>query len=116
MKKASYPILPLLTLSNAVFLSMGTSALLHLLSLSLAIALDGRPVVEQYPRFIPFCIALGIVALLGLAVLLVLNVLVSPRLGFTNAAWIIQYAAAVALSVPLLKLWELLLDFLRATF
>ena len=108
MKKAMYMII--FILANATFLSLGAECLLNLLGLAMAISLDSSP---SYPRFIPFCIVLGIVALLGLVAMLILNVKVSEKLGFTKTIWIFEYVFALVLSLPMIKLWEMLFDFLQ---
>ena len=108
MKKAAYIILSIFT--NAMFLSLGTECLLNLLSLSMAISLDSA---VKYPRFVPFCAILGIVALLGLIAMLILNIKFSEKLGFTKTIWFIQYIVAFVLSIPMIKLWEVLFDFLQ---
>ena len=116
MKKSIFIILPTFTLGNAIFLSFGLTCLLNLLSLAMAISLDGKSVVEQYPRFIPFCIILGIVALIGVIFLLFGNIKISERLNFTKWLWCFQYIFALVLSIPMIKLWEMLFDFLQKTF
>ena len=67
MKKSIFIIHPVFASGNAVFLSLGLTCLLNLLSISVGISLDSE---IEYPRFIPFCIILGIVALLGVIFLL----------------------------------------------
>ena len=106
MKKVTYIILSIL--ANAALFSLGIECLLNLLSLSMAISLDS---VVKYPRFIPFCIVLGIVALLGLIAMLILNIKASEKLGFTKTIWIFEYVFALVLSLPLMNLWEMLFDF-----
>ena len=108
MKKSICVILS--TLANAALFSLGIECLLNLLSLSMAISLDS---VVKYPRFIPFCIVLGIVALLGLIAMLILNIKVSEKLGFTKTVWICEYVFALVLSLPMMNLWEMLFDFLQ---
>ena len=108
MKKVTYIILSIL--ANAALFSLGIECLLNLLSLSMAILLDS---VVKYPKFIPFRIVLGIVALLGLIAMLILNVKVSEKLGFTKTIWIFEYVFALVLSLPMIKLWEMLFDFLQ---
>ena len=108
MKKTIF--LSFFTLANATFLSLGMECLLNLLSLSVAVSLESTP---QYPRFIPFCLVLGIVAMLGLISMLLINSKVSEKLGFTKASWILEYIFAIVLSVPMIKLWEMLFDFLQ---
>ena len=110
MKKSICVIL--FVLVTAASLSLGIECLLNLLSLSMAISLDS---VVKYPRFIPFCIVLGIVALLGLIAMLILNIKVSEKLGFTKPIWIFEYVFALVLSIPMIKLWEVLFDFLHKT-
>lgn len=108
MKKTAYMIISIL--ANATFLSLGIESLLNLLSLSVAISLDSA---ERYPRFIPFCIVIGIVALLGLVAILVLNIKVSEKLGFTSSVWLFEYVVSFALSIPMIKIWEILFEFLQ---
>jgi len=115
MKKSIFIILPTFTLGNAIFLSLGLTCLLNLLSLAMAISLDGKSVVEQYPRFIPFCIILGIVALIGVIFLLFGNIKISERHNFTKWLWCFQYIFALVLSIPMIKLWQMLFDFLQKT-
>ena len=111
MKKVTYIILSIW--ATAALFSLGIECLLNLLSLSLAISLDS---VVKYPRFIPFCIVLGIVALLGLIAMLILNIKVSEKLGFTKTIWIFECILVFVLSLPVMKLWETLLDFLQKIF
>ena len=113
MKKISFIILPTFTLGNTVFLSLGMTCLLDLLSISVGISLDTE---IEYPRFIPFCIILGIVALLGVGFLLLGNIKISEKLKFTKRAWYFQYIFALVLSIPMIKPWEMLFDFLQKTF
>ena len=108
MKKSICIICSILT--NAAFLSLGIECLLNLLSLSMAISVDSSP---PYPSFIPCCIVVGIVSLLGLVAMLVLNIKISEKLNFTKTIWILEYAFALILSIPMIKLWEILFEFLQ---
>ena len=72
MKKSIFIVLPAFTSGNAVFLSLGMTCLLNLLSISVGISLDSK---VQYPRLIPFCMILGIVALV-LVVLVVIIIMI----------------------------------------
>ena len=108
MKKSICVILSIL--ANAALFSLGIECLLNLLSLSMAISLDS---VVKYPKFIPFCIVLGIVALLGLVAMLVLNIKISEKLNFTKTIWIFEYTLALVLSIPMIKNWETLFEFLQ---
>ena len=111
MKKSICVILSIL--ANAALFSLGIECLLNLLSLSMAISLDSTP---SYPRFIPFCLTLGIVALLGLVAMLILNIKISEKLNFTKTIWIFEYSLALVLSIPMIKMWETLFEFLQTTF
>ncbi|MBE6535508.1 MAG: hypothetical protein E7677_02670 [Ruminococcaceae bacterium] len=110
MKKTTFIYLPITILANAAFLSLGLECLLNLLGLAMAISLDSS---MQYPRFIPFCILCGIVALLGLIAMLILNIKLSEKLRFTKSIWLSEYLFAVVLSIPMIKLWEMLFEFLQ---
>jgi hypothetical protein len=112
MKKSIFIILPAFTLGNATFLSLGMTCLLDLLSISVGISLDSE---IEYPRFIPFCIILGIVALLGVGFLLFGNIKISEKIIFTKWIWYFQYIFAFVLSIPMIKLWQMLFDFLQKT-
>ena len=94
-------------------MSLGIECLLNLLGFSMAISLDSTP---SYPRFIPFCLTLGIVALLGLVAMLILNIKISEKLNFTKTIWIFEYSLALVLSIPMIKIWETLFEFLQTTF
>ena len=102
-------------IAYAAFLSLGMECLLNLLSVFMAISLDGGAVTKQYPRFIPFCIIVGILALVALVAIFVINIKASDRFGFTKKLWWTQMIIAVVVSVPMIKLWETLFDFLQKT-
>ena len=108
MKKSIWILLPTFTLGNTAFLSLGLTCLLDLLSLSMRIFLDGSPVRE-----VLFYIVLGIISLLGLVAMVALNIKVSEKLTFTKFIWCFQYISAFVLSIPMIKLWQMLFDFLQ---
>ena len=108
MKKSICVILSIL--ANAALFSLGMECLLSLLGYTMAISLDSS---VQFSRFIPFCIVLGIVALLGLIAILILNIKDSEKIGFTKTIWIFEYAFALVLSIPMIKIWETLFEFLQ---
>ena len=100
----------------AIFLSIGLECLLNLLGLSMAISLDGAAVTKQYPRFIPFCMVVGLGALILLIATFILNLKISEKNGSTKKIWRMQAIIALVISFPMLKLWELLFEFLQKTF
>lgn len=104
------------TVLSSCFFSLIIACLLELAGICFAVSLDGRGVMERYPRFIPFCAVVGVLALGALAVVTAFNVKKAKSLGYTKSIWLIQYAFAFLGSVPLVFLWELLFDFLQKTF
>jgi hypothetical protein len=114
--KVKIAIYSLLTIGHACFFSMGMVCLLNLLGLLLSISLDGPPAIEQFPRFIPFCFIVGLIALISLIGLVILNVRFSINQQDHRRVPMIQSICALALAVPMMKLWELLFDFLQNTF
>jgi hypothetical protein len=99
----------------AIFLGLGLECLLNLFGISMGIALDGSSVAEQYPRFIPFCLTVGFFALAALIGIFILNFKSSEKYEFTKKIWYVQMLIAVAVSVPMIKPWEMLFDFLQKT-
>ena len=114
MKK--YFLAIIFAIAYATFLSIGLECLLNLLGLSMAISLDGPPVTKQYPRFIPFCFIVGIFALASIIGTFILNLIASEKLGFTKKIWWIQSIFSLVISFPMVKVWELLFEFLQRTF
>ncbi len=106
----------LFVVAYAAILGLGMASLLHIFGMMLGASLDHRNVTNLCPYFMPFCLIAGFLALIALIGLLVLNVHVSGKYGYTKVKWVLQSLAVLPLSVPMMKLWELLFDFLRATF
>ena len=99
----------------AIVLSLGLECLLNLLGISMAITLDGSSVTKQYPRFIPFCLIVGFFALAALIGLFILNLKASEKSEFTKKILWGQTIISVVLSIPMIKPWEMLFDFLHKT-
>ena len=112
MKKATAAICSLFTVANALFLSLGTECLLYLLSATMISAIGS---LSEFSNIISLSVVLGIVALSGLIGVLILSVKLSQKYHFSKAVWYIQYLGAAVLSIPMLKLWELLFDHLTKT-
>ena len=100
-------------ITYATFLSVGLECLLNLLGLSMAISLDGAAVTKQYPRFIPFCMVVGLGALILLIATLILNLKMSEKYGLTKKIWWMQAIIVLVISFPMLEIWELLFEFLQ---
>lgn len=103
-------------ITYAIFLSLGLECTLRLLGAAMGISLDGPSVIEQYPRFIPFCIVVGIIALAAIVGTFILNLIVSEKFEFTKNLWTAELILAFVISLPLIKPWEMLFEFLQKTF
>ena len=103
-------------IAYATLLSIGLECLLILLETSMSISLDGPAVTEQYPRFIPFCSIVGIFALTSIIVTFILNLKASEKLGFTKKIWWMEMVISFVVSIPMIKPWEMLFEFLQKTF
>ena len=114
MKK--YFLVFVFVIAYATFLSIGFECLLRLLGLSMAIALDGAAVTKQYPRFIPFCMVVGLVACILLIATFILNLKMSEKYGLTKKICWMQAIIALVVSFPMVKIWEILFEFLQRTF
>jgi len=102
-------------IAYAAFLSLGFECSLNLFGISMAISLDGSLVTKQYPRFIAFCIIVALLALVSIIAIFVLNLKVSDKFDHTKKIWWIQMIIAAVISIPMIKPWELLFEFLQKT-
>ena len=103
-------VVPVLIGLNAVLLGLGMACLLNLFGFVMALSLDSTP---RYPRFGPFCLLVGVAALLGLVLVFLWNVKNAERLELTKRIWFVQYFGAFVLSVPMLGVWERVFDLLQ---
>ena len=103
-------------MAYAISLSLALECLLNLLATALAISLDGSAVTKQYPRFIPFCLIVGIIALAVIIVTFILNLKVSKKFAFTKRLWVSEIIIAFVISIPMIKPWHMLFEFLQRTF
>lgn len=103
-------------ISYAIFLSVGLECLLHLSAMAMAISLDGPPVTKQYPRFIPFCLVVGILVVAALVGIFILNFKASEKYDFTKKIWWTQMIIATLISISMIKPWEMLFEFLQKVF
>jgi len=100
----------------ACFFSLGLACALQLLGIFLGAAIDGRRVLAQYPRLLPFCLGMGLLAAIALAVLLFLQKKAFAGQGLAKRALCLQLILAALLSVPALWLWEVLFELLQKSF
>lgn len=101
------------TLSYALLLSLGSECLLNLMGAVMSFSLDGKAITELYPRFIPFCICTGVICAAGLIGLAILNFAQYDKIGYTKQIILTQTVCSIALSIPMVKIWEWLFDLLH---
>ena len=99
-------------ISFGILLGLGFECLLILLGEVMAISLDSGA-LGQYPRFIPFCIIAGFLSLAAIIALVIANIKLSDKIGYTKALWIFQVVTAILLSLPCIKVFEMLFDLLQ---
>ena len=116
MKKiAKITIAVLLAVAFALFLSLGIECALNLLSFSFSASPDSST-WASYPRLTLFCCIAGVFSLIAMAGLAFCNVKLSDKLDFSANIWQLQIALSIILSLPMIKMWEIVIDFLRKTF
>ena len=101
-------------IAYAVFLSVGLECLLNLLGMAMAISPDSSSVIMGSTGFIAFCVIVGLLALIFLAATVILDLKMSEKYGFTKKIWAAQMIIAVVALLPMVKLWEILFEFLYA--
>lgn len=103
-----------LAVAFALFLGLAIECALNLLSFSFSASPDSSA-GASYPRYELFCRVAVAVALVSMAAIVFLNVKLTEKLNFTANVWRLQLVIAIVLSLPTVKLWELVIDFLRVT-
>ena len=109
-KKVLYSIL--VTLLAAVLFSLCMTCLLELAGIVLGAAIDSD-ILREYPRFLPFCLAVGFLAAVLLGITVWLTAKRKDRLGWTKRMLAAALVSAVLLSVPLVAGWSALFDLLQ---
>ena len=102
-------------LSFGILLGLGLECLLILMGEVMAISLDSNA-LGQYPRFIPFCVIAGFLSLVAIIALVAVNIKLSDKIGYTRALWMTQAVTAIIVSLPFVKVFEMLFDLLQKTF
>ena len=116
MKKAGLFLVPVFVLASAIPLSLGLECFLNLLGLFCSVNLSDKTVIEQFPRFIPFCAVVGFFALIAFACVLTVNIKAYKKFKFNKVVWCVQYMLIIVLTFPLVNLWMDFFDFLQITF
>lgn len=86
------------------------TCLLELAGIALGAAIDSQ-ILREYPRFLPFCIAVGCIAAVLLTVTLWIGI--RKKSNLSKRARIVSCVAAALLSVPLIAGWSALFDSLQ---
>ena len=115
-KKHRLSVCAVFTASYAILLSLGETCFLNLLGIVFGVSLDGASAVDRYPRFIPFCVAVGLAALVLIVAIATLNVKLSEKLNYTKRVWIVKSACAILASIPEIWLWEMIFHWLQRVF
>ena len=114
MKKAL--VASLFAVIYAIFFSLGITCLVNLFGLAVAFGIDGKRVIAQYPRYIPFCLIVGFMSLIALFVIFVLNRKLSKKVTFSKKIWVLEFLCAFVFSIPMVPLWIQLFAFLQKAF
>ena len=61
-------------------------------------------------------VVVGILALIAAVILGMFNLKLSEKFNFSKKIWYVQIISAVVLLIPMIKLWEMLFDFLQKAF
>lgn len=113
MKKISNIYISLFILANTMVLSLGLECFLCFPGSTVTVY-DGSHLL--FPRFFLFCIVLGIVCLLALIALFILNFKAYVKYNFKASVWAFEYIISFVISLPMIKLWEMLIIYLREIF
>ena len=116
MKKINVMMVGLITLIYALTIGLGNTCFLNVASMCMGIALDGKSVVEQYPRFFPFYIIVGIASLVVLIIEILLNIRLADRLEYSRFKLYAQIIASLVLSIPMMVIWMQLFEHLHKVF
>ena len=97
----------------ATVFSLGMTSWMNWLGI---VAFDDPSAIKQYPRFSPFCVAVGLLAIASAVLLLFFNMKAAQKFNFSKKNWILQMISAVVVSIPMIELWEMIFAFLQKTF
>ena len=99
----------------AFFVGLGIECLIIAFSLSFGVSPDANA-APSYPGFALFCRVAGFLSLGALVGLAFLNVKLSDKLEYKDEIWKLQAVTVIVLSLPMMKICEMLIDFLRKVF
>lgn len=116
MNKKNWLIASAFSIAYALVIGLGLLCLIHLLGGILVAAYFGESFLKEYPRFAPFCLIVGLLALVALILLFCLNLKVSKKVLFTKMTWFILVICSLILSLPIMELWAMFFEYLRDVF
>jgi hypothetical protein len=99
----------------AFFVGMGIECMIIAFSFSFGVSLDANA-APSYPGFEVFCRVAGFLSIGAMVGLAFLNVKLSDKLEYTDKIWKLQTVTVLVLSLPMMKICEMLIDFLRKIF
>ena len=99
----------------AFFVGMVIECMIIAFSFSFGVSPDANA-AQSYPRFEVFCRVAGFLSLGAMVGLAFLNVKLSDKLEYTDKIWKLQTVTVLVLSLPMMKICEMLIDFLRKIF
>ena len=73
-------------------------------------------VMGEHRGFLLFCIVLGLLATAAIIALLVFNIKTAEKFDYSKKTWYVQMISALVISLPMLKIWEMLFEYLQKTF
>ncbi len=116
MKRFNIILALIFSVLYGVVVSLGIECLLSLMGFTFTISGIDAEVTNKYPIFIPFCIAMGILAVVLLIVIFIFNLKAAEKFSFKKYLWWIEMAAACVMAYLTVKPWEDLFVFLRDRF
>ena len=116
MSKTKWLFAAAFSIAYALVFSLGFVCFMYLFEGYLVAAVFGESFLKDYPRFAPFCLIVGLSALATLFAVFGVNRYLSKKYVFGKAVWCVQMLVAFAVSIPMMELWTMLIEYLRIIF
>ncbi|MBR5272023.1 MAG: hypothetical protein IKU25_01325 [Clostridia bacterium] len=101
---------------HAIALSVGIYCFLDVFSGFLVAAVFDEPLLANYPRYVPFCIVVGLLALIAFILICWLNTKLFKKHSFTKPMLVVEAIVTLALTVPLVMVWADFFAYLHKIF
>ena len=115
MNKNKWLIAVALSVAYALILSVGMVCFQYLFGVALTHAVFGG-VIDDYPRFIPFCVFVGLFALVALFVMFYIDLRLSKKFNFSKIVWCVKIICAFIISILMIIPWHMLFELLRKVY